>query len=73
MKAYKKRMVKEYFDLVERIEKLGFAIEKYTYDTKKIDYNHYRLMVAQHYAMRVYGWILRARLEDLGVKVKKMI
>ena len=28
MKAFKKRMVKEYFELIERINNLGFAIEK---------------------------------------------
>ena len=69
MKAFKKRMVKEYFELIERINKLGFAIEKYKYDTKKISDDHYRLMVAQHHAMCAYEGILRARIEDLGIKI----
>ena len=73
MKAFKRRMVKEYFNLVKRINKLSFTIEKYKYDTKKIDDNHYRLMVAQYHAMCAYEGILRARLEDLGIKAKKMV
>ena len=68
MKAYKKRMVKEYWQLRKRIDKLEAKTIRAQGD-RKISDKQYRLMQAQLFSMCAYEGILRQRIEDLHIKV----
>lgn len=64
MEAYKKRMVKEYWELHERAEKLGNMLEKW--GNGELDFEPtcpYDLLIAQLCAMNIYLLILKKRAE----------
>lgn len=69
MKKYKKRMVREYWQLRKRIDKLEAKTVRAQGDRKVSD-RQYRLMQAQLFSMCAYEGILRQRIEDLGIKVQ---
>ena len=70
MEPYKERMVDEYKNLRDKIDKLNKWIEEeeYVVEGSVSDY-HYRLMMIQYHAMCSYEGALRFRLIDLGIEV----
>jgi hypothetical protein len=68
MKAYKKRMIKEYWQLRKRIDKLNAKTIRAQNDRKVSD-KQYRLLQAQLFSMCAYEGILRQRIEDLGLEL----
>lgn len=68
MEAYKERMVKEYWELHERAEKLGNMLEKWAYG--ELDFEPScpnDLLTTQLYAMNIYLLILKKRAEIEGI------
>lgn len=68
MDDFKTRMVDEYKQLLERIDKLDKAVD-WAADTDEVSDSHYRLMRVQYFAMCAYEGALRARIDDLGLEV----
>lgn len=64
MKKYQKRMVKEYKDLLKKIDKLDRYLSK-----NILSVEDYRLMRAQYFCMCAYEGLLRERIERLDVKL----
>lgn len=70
MEAYKKRMLKEYFELKERTEKLGRLLDKHLYGELDFELNcPVALLESQYYAMQAYLSILEQRAEIEGVEL----
>lgn len=64
MEAYKERMVKEYWELHERAEKLGAMLEKWTKGELNFEPScPYDLLASQLCAMNIYLNILKKRAE----------
>lgn len=68
MEDWKVRLVEEYKQLSERIEKLGASLNKEEFYNKVGRVQHFYL-VSQYTGMRIYKEALEDRLEDLGIKV----
>lgn len=69
MEGWRIRLVEEYNQLHERLEKLNTLISKEEF-YKKVGNTQYFYIVSQYTGMRIYKEFLEARLEDLGIKVK---
>ena len=69
MEDWKVRLVEEYKQLLERLEKLSIALNKEEFYEKvgRVQYFH---MVSQYIGMRIYKEALEDRLKDLGIKVE---
>ena len=70
METYEKRMVDEYKELCDKIEKLNVFITENENDDSVVSNEHYRMMMVQYYAMCAYEGALRMRIEDLGINIK---
>lgn len=68
MKKHEKRMVKEYWQLRKRIDKLESKIDKSVYDTEISD-SQYRLLRSQFYIMCAYEGVLRERIVSSGIRL----
>lgn len=70
MEAYKKRMLKEYFELKERTEKLGRLLDKHLYGELDFELNcPVALLESQYYTMQAYLSILAQRAEIEGIEL----
>ena len=70
MEAYKKRMLKEYFELKERTEKLGRLLDKHLYGELDFELNcPVALLESQYYTMQAYLSILVQRAEIEGIEL----
>lgn len=69
MKDWKVRLVEEYKQLLERMEKLSIALSKEEFYEKVGRVQHF-YMVSQYTGMRIYKEALEDRLKDLGIKVE---
>lgn len=70
MEAYKERMVKEYFELKERTEKLGRLLDKHLYGELGFELNcPVALLESQYYTMQAYLSILVQRAEIEGIEL----
>lgn len=67
MESFKERLIEEYKELVNRIEKLEAYMDTMIRDVT-ISNTHYRMIMAQYNIMLAYEKILRMRLEDLEVE-----
>lgn len=68
MEDWKVRLIEEYKQLNERMEKLGASLNKEEFYNKVGRVQHFYL-VSQYTGMRIYKEALEDRLEDLGIKV----
>lgn len=69
MEDWKVRLVEEYTQLLERMEKLSIALNKEEFYEKVGRVQHF-YMVSQYTGMRIYKEALEDRLKDLGIKVE---
>ena len=69
MGDWKVRLVEEYKQLLERMEKLSIALNKEEFYEKVGRVQHF-YMVSQYTGMRIYMEALEDRLKDLGIKVE---
>lgn len=70
MEAYKKRMLKEYFELKERTEKLGRLLDKHLYGELDFELNcPVALLESQYYTMQAYLSILVQRAKIEGIEL----
>lgn len=69
MEDWKVRLVEEYKQLLERMEKLSIALKKEEF-YEKVGRVQYFYMVSQYTGMRIYKEALEYRLKDLGIKVE---
>lgn len=70
MEAYKQRMLKEYFELKERTEKLGRLLDKHLYGELDFELNcPVALLESQYYTMQAYLSILEQRAEIEGIEL----
>lgn len=69
MGDWKVRLVEEYKQLLERMEKLSIALNKEEFYEKVGRVQHF-YMVSQYTGMRIYKEALEDRLKDLGIKVE---
>ena len=69
MEDWKVRLVEEYKQLLERMEKLSIALNKEEFYEKVCRVQHF-YMVSQYTGMRIYKEALEDRLKDLGIKVE---
>lgn len=69
MEDWKVRLVEEYKQLLERMEKLSIALNKEEFYEKVGRVQHF-YMVSQYTRMRIYKEALEDRLKDLGIKVE---
>lgn len=69
MEDWKVRLVEEYKQLLERLEKLSIALNKEEFYEKVGRVQHF-YMVSQYTGMRIYKEALEDRLKDLGIKVE---
>lgn len=69
MGDWKVRLVEEYKQLLERMEKLSIALNKEKFYEKVGRVQHF-YMVSQYTGMRIYKEALEDRLKDLGIKVE---
>ena len=69
MEDCKVRLVEEYKQLLERMEKLSIALNKEEFYEKVGRVQHF-YMVSQYTGMRIYKEALEDRLKDLGIKVE---
>jgi predicted glycosyltransferase involved in capsule biosynthesis len=69
MEDWKVRLVEEYKQLLERMEKLSIALNKEEF-YEKVDRVQHFYMVSQYTGMRIYKEALEDRLKDLGIKVE---
>lgn len=69
MEDWKVRLVEEYKQLLERMEKLSIALSKEEFYEKVGRVQHF-YMVSQYTGMRIYKETLEDRLKDLGIKVE---
>ena len=67
MEPFEERLVEEYKELADRIEKLEAYKDTMIRDVT-ISNAHYRMVMAQYNIMLAYEQILRMRLEDLEVE-----
>ena len=70
MEAYKERMLKEYFELKERTEKLGRLLDKHLYGELDFELNcPVALLESQYYTMQAYLSILVQRAKIEGIEL----
>lgn len=69
MEDWKVRLVEEYKQLLERMERLSIALNKEEFYEKVGRVQHF-YMVSQYTGMRIYKEALEDRLKDLGIKVE---
>ena len=69
MEDWKVRLVEEYKQLLERMERLSIALNKEEFYEKVGRVQHF-YKVSQYTGMRIYKEALEDRLEDLGIKVE---
>lgn len=67
MEPFEERLVEEYKELTDRIEKLEAYMDTIIRDVT-ISNIHYRMVMTQYNIMLAYEQILRMRLEDLEVE-----
>lgn len=67
MESFEHRLVEEYKELADRIEKLEAYMDTIIRDVT-ISNVHYRMVITQYNIMLAYEQILRMRLEDLEVE-----
>ena len=70
MEDWKIRLVEEHKQLLDRMEKLGAALNKEEFYEKVGRVQHF-YMVSQYTGMRIYKEALEDRLEDLGIEFSK--
>ena len=72
MKSYKKRLIKEYYDLLERTDKLGTLLDKYEDNDLDFELNcPFELLETQYHTMRTYLYILEQRAEIEKINLDK--
>lgn len=69
MEDWKVKLVEEYKQLLERMEKLSISLNKEEFYEKVGRVQHF-YMVSQYTGMRIYKEALEDRLKDLGIKVE---
>lgn len=70
MEDWKIRLVEEHKQLLDRMEKLGTALNSEGFYEKVGPVQHF-YMVSQYTGMRIYKEALEDRLEDLGIKLNE--
>lgn len=67
-KKQKKRLAKEYKELLKKIYKLDKFLDRHVNDAG-VSNNSYRLLRIQYFAMCAYEGALRARIEELEIEI----
>lgn len=71
MEGYKKRFISEYYELSDRIEKLGRLIHQYRNSTISFELScPIELLESQYISMMSYKYVLKQRAEIEGIEVE---
>lgn len=71
MESYKKRFIAEYYELSDRIEKLGKTIHDYRNKTLIFELEcPIELLESQYISMMSYKYVLKQRAEVEGIKLE---